>query len=76
MSVKVGIRMSQAAASCSDPRHLFPTAVHCVASVSATLPLIMSLPSHDSLAVTSDAAVVHQWSGCADETGLLVSDSV
>ena len=44
VSVKVGVRMSLAAASCSDPRHLFPIAVHCAVSVSATLPLIMSLP--------------------------------
>jgi len=47
VSVKVGVRMSLIA-GWNDPRHLFPIAVHCVVSVSATLSLIMSLP----LAVT------------------------
>jgi len=43
VSVKVGVRMSLTA-GCSGRRHLFAIAVHCVVSVSATLPLIMSLP--------------------------------
>jgi len=43
VSVKVGVRMSLAA-GCSGPQHLFTIAVHCVVSVSAILPLIMSLP--------------------------------
>jgi len=70
--------MSLAAAHCTGPQHLFSIAVHCAVSVSATLPLIMSLPlpPHASPAVASDAAVAHQRSGCVDDTGLPVNVSV
>jgi len=61
VSVKAGVRMSLTA-GCSDPRHLFPIAVHYVVSVSATLPLIVSVtpPPNDSPAVASDVAAAHQ----------------
>ena len=69
--------MSLAAAGCSGPRHLFPIAVHCAVSVSATLPLIMSLPLlMTRLQSRSDVAAAHQRSGCADKIRLLVSVSV